>query len=60
MKLYVLTWTHSDGSSYGVARVYADKERADSDCKLLNEHSTVAWGVIQADYFPHCNAYPAP
>lgn len=36
--VHVIWWRYSDGSSAGVFRAYADKQRAEEDMELI-EHS---------------------
>ena len=36
-EVYVIFWRYSDGSSGGVLRAYADRDRANEDMDLLND-----------------------
>lgn len=45
---YVLWWRYSDGSGQGVSRVYFDKQKAEADLIILNEHSYVTYELTVA------------
>lgn len=51
--LYVITWKYSDGSAFGVVRVYYTQESAELDEKMLRENSdgTRQFEVVAVPYF---------